>query len=200
MRRLLSADIHETALEIYDSARYRSVIDLTEMTHLTNDQYSIASLLRDRIDHLRAASPAREILLEMRIMWSCPRSLDHPERGCCCPSGCQRTEIVQECVRQACSRRGFRYLQIAVQQPRATPVYRGQESREPLSLTRSDRADAVEMVVARERGAVAARALRLSPDEGSIDASVAYLERSNVYCCLQKKPEGPHGHEPAAQL
>jgi hypothetical protein len=57
-RRLLSAEFIKQLQELYGiQPGTGSVIDLSEMTHLTADQYSIASLLRDRIDHL-AKQPA----------------------------------------------------------------------------------------------------------------------------------------------
>ncbi|MFH1025195.1 MAG: SAM-dependent methyltransferase, partial [Nitrospirota bacterium] len=121
-RRLLSAEFIKQLQELYGiQPGTGSVIDLSEMTHLTDDQYSIASLLRDRIDHLAGSlhtPPQSPPYQGGAVGGAIDRVIREQaftilNRFAALRMSEER-EIVRECVRNGMQSQGFQvYLQIA---------------------------------------------------------------------------------------
>lgn len=114
-RRLLSTEFTKQLQELYGiQPGIGSVIDLSEMTYLTDDQYSIASLLRDRINHLASGLTGEKNPVGGAVDRVVREQAFTVLNRFAALRMSEEREIVRECLRNGMQSQGFKvYLQIA---------------------------------------------------------------------------------------
>lgn len=114
-RRLLSAEFTKQLQELYGiQPGIGSVIDLSEMNHLTDDHYSIASLLRDRINHLASGLTGEKNPIGGAVDRVVREQAFTVLNRFAALRMSEEREIVRECIRNGMQSQGFKvYLQIA---------------------------------------------------------------------------------------
>ena len=113
-RKLLNDEFTKQLQEIFGIQPDGTIIPLEKLTHLTDEQMSVASVLRDRVDHLAAGltSEKKPVIAAIERMTR-EQSFTVLNRFAALRM-CEERGIIQECVQNGMQSKGFQvYLKVA---------------------------------------------------------------------------------------